>query len=105
MKNTRSFPSRASLLATAGMLMMAGLTACSSGGPQPKAAYADSSKAGLFSIPKEQMEHVSVVTVEPQDFPRVLRLTGTVAFNGFQTTPVITQVSGPVSRLVVSPGQ
>jgi membrane fusion protein, heavy metal efflux system len=28
-----------------------------------------------------------------------------VAFNGFATTPVITQVSGPVSRIVVAPGE
>jgi cobalt-zinc-cadmium efflux system membrane fusion protein len=28
-----------------------------------------------------------------------------VAFNGFLTTPVITQAGGPVSRIVVSPGQ
>ncbi|HEX5433682.1 MAG TPA: efflux RND transporter periplasmic adaptor subunit [Candidatus Angelobacter sp.] len=105
MNNKRFFPPRISLLASTAMLMIAALTACSGGDPQSKAAYADSSKAGLFSIPKEQMEHVTVITVEPKDFPRVLRLTGTVAFNGFQTTPVITQVSGPVSRLVVAPGQ
>ena len=28
-----------------------------------------------------------------------------MAYNSFQTTPVITQVSGPVSRMVVVPGQ
>jgi membrane fusion protein, heavy metal efflux system len=36
---------------------------------------------------------------------RTLRLTGTVAYNAFRTTPVITQVSGPVSRVAVVPGQ
>ena len=46
-------------------------------------------------VPKEQMSHVQVVTVQPTDFPRVLRLNGAVAFNGFLTTPVITQVGGP----------
>lgn len=85
-------------------LSLLALSACS-GGSNYKTAEADNSKAGLFSIPKEQMGHVQVVTVEPTVFPRVLRLTGNVAFNGFLTTPVITQVSGPVSRLVVSPGQ
>jgi membrane fusion protein, heavy metal efflux system len=85
-------------------LSLLALSACS-GGSNSKTAQADNSKAGLFSIPKEQMGHVQVVTVEPTVFPRVLRLTGNVAFNGFLTTPVITQVSGPVSRLVVSPGQ
>jgi len=33
-----------------------------------------------------------------------LRLTGTVAYNAFKTTPVITQVGGPVSRILVVPG-
>jgi len=32
-------------------------------------------------------------------------LTGAVAYNGFHTTPVITQVSGPVARVAVVPGQ
>ena len=32
-------------------------------------------------------------------------MTGAVAFNAFDTTPVITQMSGPVSRIVVTPGQ
>jgi membrane fusion protein, heavy metal efflux system len=62
-------------------------------------------KAELFTVPPDQMTHVQVITVQPSDFPRILRLNGTVAFNGFLTTPVITQVSGPVSRIVVSPGQ
>jgi cobalt-zinc-cadmium efflux system membrane fusion protein len=51
------------------------------------------------------MAHVQVVKVQPTTLKRVLRLTGTVAYNGFRTIPVITQVSGPVNRLVVVPGQ
>lgn len=105
MNHLHSSPSRISkpliFIASLSLLALAGC----SGGSNYKTAEADNSKAGLFSIPKEQMGHVQVVTVEPTEFPRVLRLTGSVAFNGFLTTPVITQVSGPVSRLVVSPGQ
>jgi len=59
----------------------------------------------LFTIPPEQMSHVQVVKVQPTTLTRTLRLTGAVAYNGFRTTPVITQVSGPVSRVVVVPGQ
>jgi len=51
------------------------------------------------------MAHVGVVSVQPTRLRRVLRLPGTVAYNSFETTPVITQVSGPVSRILVSPGQ
>jgi membrane fusion protein, heavy metal efflux system len=59
----------------------------------------------LFTIRPEQMSHVQVVTVQPTTLTRTLRLTGAVAYNGFRTTPVITQVSGPVSRVVVVPGE
>jgi cobalt-zinc-cadmium efflux system membrane fusion protein len=59
----------------------------------------------LFSIPQEQMSHVQVLTVQLSTLTRTLRLTGTVAYNSFQTTPVIAQVSGPISRMVVVPGQ
>lgn len=59
----------------------------------------------LFTLRPEQMSHVQVVTVQSTTLTRTLRLTGAVAYNGFRTTPVITQVSGPVSRVVVVPGQ
>lgn len=67
-------------------------------------ARADS-KAQLFTVPQNQMSHVQVVTVERSRLERVLRLTGSVAYNAFETTPVITQVSGPVSRIIVAPGE
>jgi membrane fusion protein, heavy metal efflux system len=87
------------------------ITGCSNGDPGSK-TYANggteaakSDKAQLFTVPKEQASHIQVVTVQPTTWPRILRLTGTVAYNSFQTTPVISQVSGPVSRIMVSPGQ
>lgn len=66
---------------------------------------AGAAKAELFSVPDEQMKHVQIVTVVPQSFPVVLRLPGSVAYNAFKTTPVITQVSGPVTQVLVFPGQ
>lgn len=75
-------------------------------GPNPKTTYAKpASGAELFTIPPEQMSHVQVLTVQTTTIQRSLRLTGAVAYNGFRTTPVITQVSGPVSRVVVVPGE
>jgi membrane fusion protein, heavy metal efflux system len=59
----------------------------------------------LFAIPSEQLSHIQVLTVQPATLTRSLRLTGAVAYNSFHTTPVIAQVSGPVSRVVVVPGQ
>ncbi len=64
-----------------------------------------SNSAELFNIPADQMSHVQVLTVQPTTLTRSLRLTGAVAYNSFHTTPVITQVSGPVSRMVAVPGQ
>jgi cobalt-zinc-cadmium efflux system membrane fusion protein len=69
------------------------------------ASEKNAAKAELFSVPSDQIGHVQVVTVEPSRLSRVLRLTGAVAFNNFETTPVITQVGGPVARILVSPGE
>ncbi len=62
-------------------------------------------KAELFSLPADQMSHISVVTTTQGRLARTLRLTGAVEYNDFKTTPVITQVGGPVSRVVVAPGE
>jgi len=94
-------------LAAASAVMLV-LTGCG-GPPANPSANSGSAKnsdhAELFTIPQEQMAHVQVLTVQPTTLPRSLRLTGSVAYNSFRTTPVITQVSGPVSRVVVVPGQ
>ncbi|HXE06402.1 MAG TPA: efflux RND transporter periplasmic adaptor subunit [Acidobacteriaceae bacterium] len=58
----------------------------------------------LFAIPQDQMAHVQLVTIEPAPLKHTLRLTGTVAYNAFNTTPVITQVGGPVTRILALPG-
>jgi membrane fusion protein, heavy metal efflux system len=97
-----------SILKLFALAVMAGtLAACSHQDAQGKAAEADSSanRADLFTVPQEQLQHLQVITLQPANWPRVLRLNGTVAFNGFETTPVISQVGGPVSRILVSPGE
>ncbi len=83
------------------------LSGCSGGGSEGAAKNNgnNSNTAELFTIPADQMAHVQVLTVQPTSLTRTLRLTGTVAYNSFHTTPVITQVSGPVRRIVVVPGQ
>jgi cobalt-zinc-cadmium efflux system membrane fusion protein len=63
------------------------------------------SKAELFSLPADQMAHIQIYTVAQAPMVRTLRLSGAVAYNNFLTTPVITQVGGPVSRIVVTPGE
>ncbi|HKQ88670.1 MAG TPA: efflux RND transporter periplasmic adaptor subunit [Candidatus Acidoferrales bacterium] len=58
----------------------------------------------LFTIPQDQMSHVQVVAVQPTKLTRTLRLTGSVEYNAFETTPVVSQVGGPVTRILVVPG-
>jgi cobalt-zinc-cadmium efflux system membrane fusion protein len=82
-----------------------GLASCQGDGRNTSTYAKDSTNPELFTIPQEQMSHVQVVNVQPTTLTRILRLTGAVAYNAFRTTPVITQVSGPVSRVVVVPGQ
>ena len=61
--------------------------------------------ADLFTVPQEQLQHLKIATVEKSKLPRVLRLTGTVAFNAFKTTPVFSPIGGPVQQILATPGQ
>jgi cobalt-zinc-cadmium efflux system membrane fusion protein len=107
---SRSLSRRAGFFAAAAALGAACLAGCGSDehANQMTSYSAKESKSAtpeLFTIPENQMSHVQVVTVEPVKLARVLRLTGAVAYNAFNTTPVITQVGGPVSRILVVPGE
>jgi len=74
---------------------------------KPPASTADTTNQdqNLFTVPTDQLQHLQLVTVQPSTVTRVLRLTGTVAYNNFKTTPVISQVSGPALEVLASPGQ
>ena len=98
---------RSAALAAVCALMLA-LAGCSGSGTSASANYGaarNPNSPELFTIPPDQMSHVQVLTVQPTTIERTLRLTGAVAYNSFHTTPVITQVSGPVSRIAVVPGE
>jgi membrane fusion protein, heavy metal efflux system len=61
--------------------------------------------AELFTVPKEQMAHIQIVPAEKGPLPRTLRLSGAVAYDAFQTTPVFAAIGGPVHEILVAPGQ
>jgi len=101
-------------LAEATALVFAGLSfaGCGSGPEEPASkmtSYTSSESASetaeLFSVPKEQMAHVQVVPVEKTKLQRVLRLTGSVTYNQFKTTPVFSAIGGPVHEILVAPGE
>jgi cobalt-zinc-cadmium efflux system membrane fusion protein len=112
-KSLRLQPLRARLwMSGASMILVLALAGCGSGpGESASQMTSYSSKESknttpqLFTIPPEQMSHIQVVTIEPTKLTRTLRLTGNVSYNAFNTTPVITQVGGPISRILVVPGE
>lgn len=98
--------SRALLAVMVVIAITATFPACESSKSNPADASANhGNNAELFTIPQDQMSHVQVLTVRSTTLGRSLRLTGAVAYNSFHTTPVITQVSGLVSKVAVVPGQ
>ncbi|HVB98158.1 MAG TPA: efflux RND transporter periplasmic adaptor subunit, partial [Candidatus Dormibacteraeota bacterium] len=62
-------------------------------------------EASYFSVPENQLPRVQIVAAVRQKIERVLQLPGAVGYNLFRTTPVITPVGGPVTRILVVPGQ
>ena len=107
MKDSPSMRRTLCLGLTASLAILAAGCSSEQGASQMTSYSSSESKAetpGLFTIPQDQMSHVQVVTVEPSKLTRTLRLTGAVAYNAFSTTPVITQVGGPVAKILVVPG-
>jgi cobalt-zinc-cadmium efflux system membrane fusion protein len=108
-----SLPRRARRFAIFGAALAAAFVIAGCGGAGENAnkmtsfstSESAASRAELFSLPADQMSHIQIYTVTQAPIERTLRLTGAVAYNGFATTPVITQVGGPVSRIVVTPGE
>ncbi len=96
--------------ALAASLLVTSLAGCGAAKPESSMTSYSSSEskaetATLFSVPQEQMAHLQMVSVEKSALPRVLRLTGAVAYNAFKTTPVFSAIGGPVHELLVAPGE
>ncbi len=105
-KFTRSIGSALGVSLAAAMV----LAGCASSGRQAEkmTSYTSANpgaEATLFTVPQDQLSHIQIVTISPAPLTRTLRLSGQVAYNGFKTTPVITAVGGPVSQVLVFPGQ
>ena len=90
-------------------LMLAGCGAAPGDSESKMTSYTSSETksetAELFSVPQDQMAHVQVVPVEKTHLQRVLRLTGSVTYNQFKTTPVFAAIGGPVHEILVAPGE
>jgi len=60
--------------------------------------------ATLFTLPAEQIAHLQIAPAARGNLPRVLRFTGSVAYNALATTPVFSAAGGPVREILVMPG-
>jgi cobalt-zinc-cadmium efflux system membrane fusion protein len=58
----------------------------------------------LFTVPPNQLEHLRIVAVESTNWSIDIHTTGTVDWDVNHTTQAITQVSGPISKILVDTG-
>jgi cobalt-zinc-cadmium efflux system membrane fusion protein len=73
-------------------------------GKPDAAAAAATEKPSAFKVTDAQRAKLTIVTLAKETFAPTLEVTGTVAFNGDKSTQVLSPVSGPVSRILVTLG-
>ncbi len=92
------------------LALVAALSTYSCSTSKPAAVQAaDSStaaeqEASLFQVPQNQLGHLKIVEVRKAAWSATVHTTGTVDWDADHTTQAITQVSGPISRLLVDTG-
>jgi cobalt-zinc-cadmium efflux system membrane fusion protein len=67
-------------------------------------AEAQTTQPALFTVTPDEQAHLQVVSVQRTSWPTTIHTTGTVDFDADHTTQAITQVNGPISRIVVDLG-
>ena len=79
------------------------LASCGRRSDEAEAAAAGSTDTTV-TLERAQRGQIHTERVEPTAFNAAVTTTGTVAFNGDHSTQVLAPISGPVARLLVSPG-
>ena len=78
---------------------------CSLSKKTPVAAAASATdEAALFEVSQQQLPQLKIVEVRKTSWSTTVRTTGTVDWDADHTTQAITQVNGPISRLLVDTG-
>ncbi len=91
----------------ASLLALMGTQAACVGAKQTQATASDEAKAaqpGLFTLPQDQLARLRVVPVRRMNWPVAVHTTGTVDWDADHTTQAITQVNGPIARILVDTG-
>lgn len=68
------------------------------------AAASSQTEASLFTVPANQLSHLKIVAAQKTVWASTIRTTGTVDWDADHTTQAITQVNGPISKLLVDFG-
>lgn len=92
----------ASVFAVAALTALVALSGCSSKSDPTGQAMADTPHD--VTMTAVQRQHIHLHTVASSSFHRAIETTGVVDFDNDQATSVLAPFSGPVSRLLVSPG-
>jgi cobalt-zinc-cadmium efflux system membrane fusion protein len=74
--------------------------------PSAKAAAAApaGSAATYFTVPQEQLSHIEIASAHRATFTTEVKTTGTVDWDNDHTSQAITQVSGPITRILYDTG-
>jgi cobalt-zinc-cadmium efflux system membrane fusion protein len=73
--------------------------------PKPKEPSQPTVTSSGVMLTDDQRKHVQIYTVAGSDFHKEIDTTGIVDFDNDQATSVLAPISGPVSRILVVPGQ
>jgi len=65
---------------------------------------AKNQQPGLFTVPADQLARLQTTEVRTTNWPVAIHTTGTVDWDADHTTQAITQVNGPISRILVDLG-
>jgi cobalt-zinc-cadmium efflux system membrane fusion protein len=83
-------------------MLVASLTGCSP--REDSSAQNASVTPSNIKLTGEQRQHIRLITVARSNWHKTIDATGTVDFDNDQATSVLAPFSGPVARLLVSPG-
>jgi cobalt-zinc-cadmium efflux system membrane fusion protein len=92
-------PSPGRVLAVMVVMAVLALAACSK---KDDAQTADT--PSNVTLTEAQRQHIRLYTVTPSRFHKTIEASGAVDFDNDQATSVISPISGPVTRLLVAPG-
>jgi cobalt-zinc-cadmium efflux system membrane fusion protein len=70
----------------------------------PKKDNSQADVAQNVTLTDAQRQHIQLYAVRPSQFHKTIETSGAVDFDNDQATSVIAPISGPVTRLLVSPG-